>query len=350
MTRTGIIKDDIYLEHKTGSYHPESPERLHAVYEMLEDKNIAGKFDIIAPRKATREEIELVHVPSYFDRVAATAGRSHSSLDADTQTSEKSFEAALFAAGGLLVGIDKIMAGELDNVFAIVRPPGHHAEANRGMGFCLFNNVAVAAQYVIKKYSLSRILIVDWDLHHGNATQHSFYANPKVLYFSTHQFPYYPGTGSFGEVGEREGEGFTVNVPLSVGNGDAEFFKIFKKILEPIAEQFKPELVLVSAGFDIYFKDPLGGMEVTLQGFAALTRVLLGIAHRWANERLLVTLEGGYHLGGLRDGVKSVIRELFGEKATDEELVTRKIDEIGHRADPVIERVIATHQKYWKLP
>jgi acetoin utilization deacetylase AcuC-like enzyme len=349
MAKTGIVKDPIYLEHKTGSYHPESPERLETIYEMLEGSDMAGSFEEIKPREATRQEIELVHEPKYFDRVAATAGREHSSLDPDTQTSEKSFEAALFAAGGCLLGIDKIMGGELNNVFALIRPPGHHAEYNRGMGFCLFNNVAICALHAIEKHSLERVLICDWDLHHGNGTQHSFYDDKRVLYFSTHQYPYYPGTGSFGEIGKGDGKGYTVNVPLNVGNGDAEYYKIFKNVLEPVADQYKPQLVLVSAGFDIYFKDPLGGMEVTPQGFAALASVLLSIAEKHSNGRLLITLEGGYHLGGLKDGVKGVVKQLMGEDMTDPDLVGAKLEDIGHRADPIIEMAASTHNDFWKL-
>ncbi len=345
---TGIVKDPIYLEHKPGYLHWESPQRLEVLYEMLGEADMADLFETIAPRRATREEIELIHGHSYYDYVASTAGKERVSLDSDTQTSERSFEAALFAAGGLLVGLDKIMKDEVANVFALVRPPGHHAEANQGMGFCLFNNVAIAAAYAMKNYSLSRILIVDWDLHHGNGTQHSFARDRRVLYFSTHQFPYYPGSGSFGEVGEGEGKGFTVNVPLSTGNGDAEYYKIFKKILVPIATEYNPQLVLVSAGFDTYFKDPLGGMEVTSGGYAALAQVVLDIAKACSGNKLLVTLEGGYNLGGLRDGVKSVIQQLSGENVADPDLTDRNLGQLGMTADHTIARVIGIQKEYWK--
>jgi len=349
MTKTGIVADPIYIEHKTGKFHPESPERLEVLYKMLEDDDISGKFVSISPRKAAREEIELIHKPSYFNRVAATAGKSHSSLDPDTQTSEKSFEAALFAAGGLLLGIDNMIEGKLDNVLALVRPPGHHAEADRGMGFCLFNNAAIAALYAIKNHSIKRVLICDWDLHHGNGTQHSFWEDDRVLYFSTHQFPYYPGTGGLREVGGGKGEGFTVNVPLNIGNGDAEYYKIFKKVLEPIAEEYKPELVIVSAGFDIYFKDPLGGMQVTPQGFAALAQVLMSIAEKSAGGKLLITLEGGYHLGGLRDGAKSVINELMGKDSTDPDITKKDIDDaFGRISNEIIEAAVSVQKNYWK--
>lgn len=348
VSTTGIVKDPIYLEHKPGYLHWESPQRLEVLYEMLAEKDMAGTFEAIQPRKATREEIELIHEHRYYDYVASTAGKPRFSLDSDTQTSELSFEAALFAAGGLLDGVDKIMAGQLTNVIGLVRPPGHHAEAGQGMGFCLFNNVAIAASYAIKHYKLSRILIIDWDLHHGNGTQHSFYRDRRVLYFSTHQYPFYPGTGAFGEVGEGEGKGFTVNIPLSMGNGDAEYYKIFKKVLQPIALEYNPELVMVSAGFDTYFKDPLGGMEVTSAGYATMAQVILDIAGACSDKKLLITLEGGYNLGGLRDGVKSVVQQLAGQDAADQELLGTDPDGIGRTADHTIARAVGIQKEYWK--
>ncbi len=348
VSTTGIVQAPIFLEHKPGYLHWESPQRLEVLYEMLEEEDMAGTFEEIQPRKATREEIELVHEHRYYSYVASTAGKPHCSLDSDTQTSELSFEAALFAAGGLLDGVDKIMTGRMKNVFGLVRPPGHHAEAGQGMGFCLFNNVAIAAAYAIKFHKLSRILIVDWDLHHGNGTQHSFYRDRRVLYFSTHQYPFYPGTGAFGEVGEGEGKGFTVNIPLSMGNGDAEYYKIFKKVLAPIALEYKPELVMVSAGFDTYFKDPLGGMEVTSAGYAAMAQVILDIAAACADGKLLITLEGGYNLGGLRDGVRSVIKQLTGENVADPELLGSDPDSIGKTADHTVTRAIGIQKDYWK--
>ncbi len=347
LSKTGIVKDPVYLEHKPDPNHPESPKRLEILYDMLEGDDMAGTFKPIKPRKADREEIELIHEPSYFNQVLSTAGLPYSYLDPDTQTSERSFEAALFAVGGVLLGIDKIMNGEFKNVFALVRPPGHHAESNRGMGFCLFNNVAVAAMYAIKKYSIDRVLIVDWDLHHGNGTQHSFYTDERVLYFSTHQFPYYPGSGDFFEVGQGKGKGFTINIPLDVGNGDSEYYRIFKKVLEPIADSYNPQLVLVSAGFDIYYKDPLGGMGVTPDGFSALTQVLQTIAERSCDKKLLITLEGGYDLEGLRDSVKSVIKQLTGSVEKGPDIAGKNIDEIGQKCDHVIKKVISIQKEYW---
>jgi acetoin utilization deacetylase AcuC-like enzyme len=345
--KLAVVKDPIYLEHRTGGYHPESHHRLSAIYEMLEDDDIAGKFKELRPRKATREEIEYIHLPSYYDRIEATSGISSSYLDPDTMTSERSFEAALYAAGGVLTGIDAIFSGETESVFALIRPPGHHAKKDRGMGFCLFNNVAIGAVYAIKKYASERVLIVDWDLHHGNGTQNAFYRDPRVLYFSTHQFPYYPGSGNFDEVGQVEGKGFTVNVPLTIGKGDEEFYKIFKKVLVPIAGEYRPQLVLVSAGFDSYMGDPLGGMGLTPSGYGSLTDIIKSIADNFSDRKLILALEGGYDLSGLRECVKTVMKSLIGEHKPQEALVGRDIEEIGHDADNAINTVISVQNKYW---
>lgn len=292
MLKTGIVRDESYIDHRPGEFHPESHRRLETVYDMLDDADMIGNHPDVPVREATQEELLYIHSQDYINTVAATAGKPSGFLDGDTQTSAGSYNAALRAAGGLLNAIKMVNDGELDNAFALVRPPGHHAERNRGMGFCLFNNVAIGAVYAQKDLGLKKILIADWDLHHGNSTQHCFEADPSILYFSTHQYPYYPGTGSFAEAGRSEGEGYTVNVPLSTGFGDVEYNSIYKDILQPIALQFKPDFVLVSAGFDIYEDDPLGGMLVTPGGFAGLTRILMEIAGQCCNGKLVITLEG----------------------------------------------------------
>jgi acetoin utilization deacetylase AcuC-like enzyme len=197
----------------------------------------------------------------------------------------------------------------------LVRPPGHHAEASQAKGFCIFNNIAIAAQYLVEKWGLGRILIVDWDLHHGNGTQNAFYSRDNILFFSTHQFPHYPGTGHWSEVGEGKGSGFTVNVPLAPGKTDDDFLFIYRKLLSPIAAAYKPEFILVSAGFDIFAGDPLGGMEVSVKGFGAMAGELMNLAHQTAQGRLLLTLEGGYNLFGLQDGVRSVLLALNGQRS-----------------------------------
>jgi acetoin utilization deacetylase AcuC-like enzyme len=239
--------------------------------------------------------------------------------------------------------VEAVQAGALKNGFALVRPPGHHAESNRAMGFCVFNNIAIGAATLLQNYPLDRILIVDWDLHHGNATQHSFYDSAQVLYFSTHQYPYYPGTGSVDEVGAGAGRGYTVNVPLAPGAGDDEFMSIFRYILQPIAREFCPDFVLLSAGFDTYFQDPLGGMRVTPQGYAGLTQVLLEIAEELCQGKLAVTLEGGYSLEGLRDSVKEVLLELDrGFRPL------QSSQESSGQIDSIVGEVRSIHQQFWK--
>jgi acetoin utilization deacetylase AcuC-like enzyme len=312
--KTGIVKDWRYAEHTMGDHHPESPQRIQAIYEMLDEDKAFTSFPVITPRPAEQEEVAFIHTREYIERIKETAGRERVYLDPDTSTSPRSYEVALLAAGGLLEAADRVMEGKIQNGFGLVRPPGHHAEASQARGFCIFNNIAIAAQYLIKKWDLRRILIVDWDLHHGNGTQNSFYSRNDVLYFSTHQFPHYPGTGHWSEVGSGKGEGFTVNVPLAAGKTDDDFLFIFRELLRPIAGLFKPEFILVSAGFDIFAGDPLGGMEVSVAGFGALAAELSGLARQTARDRILFTLEGGYNLIGLRDGVKSVFLALHGQQ------------------------------------
>ena len=305
----GIVKHDIYLEHITDDFHPENPNRLVHIYAMLNEIGQEGLV-YIQPRMATHEEIALNHDVSYINFVAETKGKVQRRLDPDTVTSPKSYEAACMAVGGLLQLGDALFAGEIDNGFALVRPPGHHAEAGKGMGFCIFNNVAVAARYLIRKHGLKRVFIVDWDLHHGNGTQHSFYGDSDILYVSTHQYPYYPGTGSYEEIGSGEGKGYTINLPFSYGMGDADYTYAFEEIVVPVARRWKPQAILVSAGFDIHHNDPLGGMAVTESGFTKMTRMLMDVAEEVCKGRILCTLEGGYDLSGLTNSVKAVILQL----------------------------------------
>ena len=312
MAKTGLVYHPAYLDHDMGVGHPESPNRLRAIMQQLEQSGTAARLTRIEPRKAEDEWITQIHTASYLEMLKAEApAKGRVSLDADTSMSPGSLPAAYLAAGGALAAVDAIMAHEVDHVFCAVRPPGHHAEAGHAMGFCLFNNVAIAARYVQKRYELSRVLIVDWDVHHGNGTQHSFEEDPSVLFFSTHQFPHYPGTGRATERGRGAGEGFTINVPMDAGEGDEEYRAVFQKTLVPAADAFKPEFVIISAGFDAHQDDPLASMGLTEEGYEDLTGIVAGIAKRHANGRILSSLEGGYHLASLAASVDRHIRALL---------------------------------------
>lgn len=312
MGKTGLVYHPAYLEHDMGFGHPESPNRLRAIVQRLEESGVAARLIRIEPRKAEDEWITQVHAPNYLaslNRQAPTSGRV--SLDPDTSMSPGTLQAAYLAAGGALAAVDAIMAQQVDHVFCAVRPPGHHAEAGRAMGFCFLNNVAIAARYLQKKYGLTRVLIVDWDVHHGNGTQHSFADDPSILFFSTHQYPHYPGTGRGTERGKGAGEGFTINVPMEAGEGDDDYRAVFQKVLVAAADDFKPEFVIISAGFDAHKDDPLASMGLTESGYAELTEIVAGIATRHASGRILSSLEGGYNLTALAASVEAHIKTLL---------------------------------------
>jgi acetoin utilization deacetylase AcuC-like enzyme len=339
--RTALVLDRRYEAHDPGPGHPESPARIRAIREVLD---VYRRDDLVAldPRPATADELALNHDPEHIARVAATAGRPFSTFDADTSASARSFETAVLAAGGYLELLATIMRGDAENGFAFVRPPGHHAESDRAMGFCLFNNVAIGAQYLRRRHGIGRVLIVDWDVHHGNGTQHSFYSDPDVLYVSTHQYPFYPGTGRASDVGAGEGAGRTLNVPLSAGCGDDEYVDAFTSLIEPIAAQFRPEFVLVSAGFDAHRRDPLAAMTVTEEGFRAMTRVLMRIAATHAQGRLAAILEGGYDLRALQSCVTTVIDELAG-RSTADALATPQ------PRSGILDATVAAQRAYWDI-
>ena len=349
MNRTGVVKDRRYLEHVMDPGHPESPERLREIYQGIEEEEMKGRvLAKVKPRAATREELEMVHSPAYIDLIASTAGKPYVRLDGDTSTCAKSYEAALLAAGGFLELIKVVMQGKLDNGFALVRPPGHHAERDRAMGFCIFNNVAIGAHYAFKNFSLQKILIVDWDVHHGNGTQNSFYEDPRVLYFSTHRSAFYPGTGAAAEVGKGRGEGFTVNIPLSPGAGDTEYGILFEKILKPIALEYQPQLILVSAGFDTHYNDPLGGMEVTERGFARMTQILMEIAAATTQGKLAFTLEGGYNVAAERRSVKAVIEELSQGQPLDKTDLVQEEKAKYPEMEKFLLQLKGIQKRYWK--
>ena len=294
MTRTGFVYHPIYMEHFAGVGHPERPERLTAVLEALERSGLRDALIGLTPSLCPREHVERVHTTRLIDSIEELCAVAPAHIDADTVVSKKSFEAALYAAGAGIAAADAIIDGTIDNAFCAVRPPGHHAESDRAMGFCLFNNVAVAARYLQHAHGVEKVLVIDWDVHHGNGTQEIFYEDPTVLLFSSHQYPYYPGTGSMQEGGSGAGETFTVNAPLGAGCGDAEYLEVYSKMLPPIADVFKPDFVLISAGFDAHANDPLASMRLTDEGYAGLTRMAVEIARKHCGGRLISMLEGGY--------------------------------------------------------
>jgi histone deacetylase 6 len=305
---TGLVYDERFLLHRAPYEHPEHPGRLAAIWRRLTAEGLAARCHSVPAREATRDELSWVHTEAHIDAIAATSSRPFAQLDPDTYSCRDSAAAARLAAGGLIDLVREVEQGRLTNGFALLRPPGHHAESDRAMGFCLFNNVAVAARDAQQR-GAKRILIVDWDLHHGNGTQHSFSEDASVLYFSIHQFPFYPGTGALEEIGGAAGRGFTVNVPWPAGCGDAEYAAAFERLLEPIAGEFAPDLVLVSAGFDAAEGDPLGSMRVTPSGYAWMTSRL----SRMAGGRVVLALEGGYNLEAISRSAEACLRVLLGE-------------------------------------
>ena len=292
---TALATSPFFLRHDTGPGHPERPERLSWILDHLKSQGLLDRARLIDPAPAERGWIESIHDPAYVERVEAACRRGDLLIDSmDTAICPESFDAALLAAGaGIALGT-AVLEGHARNGMALVRPPGHHAERSLAMGFCLFNNVAILAKYLLSKPGIDRVLIVDWDVHHGNGTQNSFERDPAVFYFSIHQWPHYPGTGAAGERGRGPGEGTTLNLPAPAGWGDEEYLRAFRDVLVPAAIDFDPQFVLVSAGFDAHLRDPLAEMRVTEEGYAAMTRIVREIAQECCDERVVSLLEGGY--------------------------------------------------------
>jgi acetoin utilization deacetylase AcuC-like enzyme len=310
---TGIVYDPIYLEHDLRG-HPENQERLKAILRVLRERHMLERLSPVAAEPVSMERLERCHSRSYVEVVERVARSGGGHLDADTYVRSRSYEAALMAAGGVVEAVRAVLDGEVENVFALVRPPGHHAMRSRGMGFCLFNNVAVAARYALAERGLERVLIVDFDVHHGNGTQAEFGGDPAVMYISTHQYPYYPGTGDWNETGEGDGAGSVVNIPLSGGVGDDGFARILAEVVEPAAWRFQPQLLLVSAGYDAHWDDPLAYMQLSIGGYAAIARALKDLAAELCGGRLVFTLEGGYHLEALAYSVLNTFAVLLGDE------------------------------------
>jgi acetoin utilization deacetylase AcuC-like enzyme len=337
-----LFTSPIFADHLTPPGHPERVERfevMQAVASEFRQKGLA----VEEPRPATDAEIGRIHAAEYITLVRETAGRAVA-LDPDTFTSPKTFEAARMAAGAAVSAVDHVLdKGQGTRAFALVRPPGHHAEHARAMGFCFFNTIAIAAAHA-RARGLTRVAIVDFDVHHGNGTQWSFYDDPAVLFISSHQYPYYPGTGAAVDIGKGSGTGFTVNLPLSAGATDADYEVAYTRVALPVLRQFRPELVLVSAGFDAHMDDPLAGMRLTSAYFGRLTRAIADMADATAGGRLVAVTEGGYDLAGLAASLRASIRALTAEAASH-------ADPTGQtpRGEATIKAVTPHLSKYWKL-
>lgn len=310
---TFLYYHDIYLKHDNGPFHPESVKRLEAILAHLKGSGLWNKLCLKKPRMATEEEIAMVHSPMYIRQVKELAQRGGGQLDPDTIVCKDSYKAALYAAGALLDAVDAVMAGKAANAFCMVRPPGHHATPTEGMGFCIFNNVAIAAHHLLSRHGLQRVLIVDWDCHHGNGTQEAFYEEPRVFYISLHRWPFYPGTGSPEEAGEGPGKGFTLNIPLTWSTSRREYLETFEKAMQVQAKDYCPEFVLISAGFDAYLKDPIAGLGLEAEDFGMLTEMVIEVAKECASGRIVSCLEGGYSLEGLPLCVEHHLSSLLGQ-------------------------------------
>jgi len=346
--RIALINDPRFTLHLDNIFHLDSPKRILAFQSILEHPSLKGRYRALSPRSAEPEELAWVHTVEYIDQVARTSGKTLTSLDLDTQTTEHSYEVARMAVGAVFTLLDEIMAGETKKGFAFIRPPGHHAETDRAMGFCLFNNVALGAMYLKHQYAAKKIMIVDIDAHHGNGIQNTFYETDEVLYISMHQYPAYPGTGHTGETGIKKGEGYTVNIPLSKGWGDQHFAEIIHFLVDPIARAYQPHTILVACGFDLYLHDRLTEMKGTPEGYALMTRLLFSIADKYANGRLGFILEGGYSITGIKECGLRVMQELCGISTLDENKIDRIKGGIPSKM-PHIQRVKEIHKKYWSI-
>jgi acetoin utilization deacetylase AcuC-like enzyme len=337
-----IVYDPSYNEHDTGS-HIESRSRLDAIMKRIRGDEYARSIAIVKPIKAAVEHVWANHDAKYVEGVRRLAEAGGGWLDLDTYCSSKSYEVALLAVGGAISAVDAVIA-DPNNAFALVRPPGHHAVRDAAMGFCIFNNVACAAKYALARHNIRRVLIVDWDVHHGNGTQASFYDDRRVLYVSTHRQPFYPGTGDFQEVGSGEGTGFTVNLPLPLGVNDDGFFYAYDQLLVPVIKQFKPELTFISAGQDIHYKDPIGGMLVTCDGLIGLTERIKSVTPK---GQVIACLEGGYDLQALADSALAICGSLFDfpTEINEDEVERGTSRDVLDRVD----KAAKIQSRYWQM-
>lgn len=343
-----VFKDTALQSHLQGIFHLENANRVKAMEAILAEGPLEGQWVGVPARRANKEELGWVHTPRHIDRIAATAGKGLHSIDLDTQTTKDSWDTACLAVGGVFALLDAVMDGPSRRGFAVVRPPGHHAEPDKAMGFCLFNNTALGACYLKHIHGARRVMIIDIDAHHGNGTQAAFVESDEVLFVSMHQFPCYPGTGNFGEVGHGRGEGYSVNVPLDKGMGNQEFAMVIHRLVAPLAQAFAPDAILVSCGFDLYQHDRLAALNGTPTGYAILTRLLCRIADTVCGGRIAFIMEGGYSVQGIRECGQSVIRELCGLSVFPPERLEKMIAS-NHPSFSALQKCIAIHARYWPI-
>jgi acetoin utilization deacetylase AcuC-like enzyme len=316
---TAYVYDEVFLKHDQAG-HPESRHRLEAIMQRLQESGVLARLTHISARPATREQLARAHRPQYIDYVQRVTEQGGGYLDPDTYVCADSFQAAAMAAGGLIEATLAVTDGRVDNAFGLVRPPGHHAMPGHGMGFCLFGNVALAALAARQERGIERILIVDFDVHHGNGTQAIVQDDPAICFVSTHQYPYYPGTGAMNEIGSGPAKGSLVNIPLSPGAGDRTFQALYEQVLTPVARRFAPQLMLVSAGYDAHWDDPLAGLTLSLTGYAWIARTLVALAGELCDGRIVFALEGGYHQEALSYGVLNTFYALLGDATVTDPL------------------------------
>lgn len=308
---TSLITSEKYKYHITGSGFPESPERLDAIIDHLESTGLLNELDVVEPNRKDKSFCKLVHDDEYITRVRQACELGAPIVDTgDNPISKNSYDTALLAVGGITEAVDRVFTGSANNAMALLRPPGHHAEKRMAMGFCLFNNVAIAARYAQQNYEVEKVVIIDFDVHHGNGTQHIFEANPTVMYVSLHQYPFYPGSGSADEIGSGDAKGTTVNYPLNLGVGDNEFIDIFDNSLSDKVLKYNPDLIIISAGFDAHVNDPIGGLRVTTEGYHNISKTITKIAGEVCDGKIISALEGGYNLKALAESVETHLKVL----------------------------------------
>lgn len=341
---TAYITHPRYAEHDLPG-HPEHAGRIHAIWRELDASGLSRRLQPLEPLPASPDLVQSVHTPAYLDLLARVeaAARPMLYLDPDTYFGRGSYEIARLAAGGVVRAVDAVLGEGAANALAVVRPPGHHAMPDRAMGFCILGNVPIAARHAQTAYGLQRIMIVDFDVHHGNGTEAMFYDDDSVLFISSHQSPFYPGTGALTDTGAGRGQGYTINIPLAAGHGDASYAALFEQVIQPAAARFQPELILVSAGFDAHWSDPLAGMRLSLTGYARLCQGLRQLAEQFCSGRIIFALEGGYNLEALSHGVRNIAHALLGDPDVSDPLGPPPDETTEPDIEPLISQIRAVH-------